>query len=141
MTLHGQSIIAGVPTPELGDSFQALNPTTGETLEPPFQEALGSLADAAMEAADRDFDEFRAKTPEQRARLLEAIADGLEGLGDALLQRAHAETALPMARLTAERGRMTMQARLFAKVIRDGTWLEARIDRALPDRQPLPKPD
>lgn len=141
MTLHGQSIIAGVPTPELGDSFHASNPATGQELEPPFQEALGSLADAAMEAADRDFDEFRAKSPEDRAKFLETIAEGLEVLGDALLQRAHEETALPMARLTAERGRMTMQARLFAKVIREGTWLEARIDRAIPDRQPLPKPD
>lgn len=141
MTLHGQSIIAGVPTPEFGDSFHPVNPATGENLEPPIQEALGSLADAAMEAADRDFDEFRAKAPEERAKFLEAIAAGLEGLGDALLQRAHAETALPMARLTAERGRMTMQARLFANLIREGTWLEARIDRAMPDRQPLPKPD
>lgn len=141
MTLHGQSIIAGVPTPELGDSFHAINPTTGATLEPPFQEALGSLADAAMEAADRDFDEFRSKSPERRALLLEAIADGLEALGDELLQRAHQETALPMARLTGERSRMTGQARLFAKLIREGTWQEARIDRAIPDRQPLPKPD
>ena len=81
------------------------------------------------------------RSAESRAKLLEAIADGLEGLGAPLLQRAHQETALPMARLTAERGRMTMQARLFAKVIRDETWLEARIDRAIPDRQPLPKPD
>lgn len=141
MTLHGQSIIAGVPTRELGDSFHAINPASGAPLEPPFHEALGSLADAALEAAQRDFDEFRAKSAESRAKLLEAIADGLEGLGDPLLQRAHLETALPMARLTAERGRMTMQARLFAKVIRDETWLEARIDRAIPDRQPLPKPD
>lgn len=141
MTLHGHSIIAGIPTPEAGDTFHATNPATGETLGPPFQEAFGSLADAAMEAAERDFDAFRAKSPEKRARLLEAIADGLEALGAPLLQRAHAETALPMARLTAERGRMTMQARLFAKLIRDGTWLEARIDRAMPDRQPQPKPD
>ena len=141
MTLHGQSIIAGKPTPALGETFHAINPATGETLEPPVHEALGSLADAALEAADGAFDEFRAKTPEQRAALLEAIADGVEALGDELLQRAHAETALPMARLTAERGRTTGQARLFAKLIREGTWLEARIDKAVPDRQPAPKPD
>ena len=84
MTLHGQSIIAGVPTPELGDSFHPTNPATGEILQPPIQEALGSLADAAMEAADRDFDEFRAKSPEQRAKFLEAIATGLEALGEPL---------------------------------------------------------
>src|SRR3954466_8412570 len=141
MTLHGLSIIAGVPTSDLGDSFQATNPATGETLGPPFKEALGSGADAALGAAERDFDEFRATSPEQRAKLLEAIADEIEALGEPLLQRANAETALPMARLIGERGRATMQARLFAQVIRDGTWVAARIDRANPDRQPLPKPD
>lgn len=141
MTLHGQSIIAGKVTPANGDTFHATNPATGEQLPTAFAEAPSSHADAALRAADAAFDSFRAKTPEQRALFLEAIADNIEALGDALLQRAHAETGLPMARVTAERGRATGQARLFAKVIREGSWVEARIDRAIPDRQPLPKPD
>lgn len=62
-------------------------------------------------------------------------------LGDELLNRAHAETALPMARCTGERGRAVGQCKLFASLIRDGSWAEARIDHAIPDRQPLPKPD
>ena len=141
MHLHGQSIIAGKVTPSDGATFNATNPTTGEALTPVIHEATAALADAALRAADAAFDEFRAKSPEQRASFLEAIATNIEALGDELLQRAHAETALPMARCTAERGRATGQARLFAKLIRDGSWLEARIDRPIPDRQPLPKPD
>ncbi|MCE9519340.1 MAG: aldehyde dehydrogenase family protein, partial [Verrucomicrobia bacterium] len=141
MNLHGQSIIAGKVTPSDGVTFTITNPSTGETLAPVYQEASAELADAALCAADAAFDEFRATSLEQRAALLEAIADQIEALGDSLLQRAHAETGLPMARCTGERGRATGQARLFAKVIRDGSWLEARIDRPQPDRQPLPKPD
>ncbi len=141
MTLHGHSIIAGKVTPSDGVTFSITNPATGETLAPVYFETSAALADAALRAADESFDAFRAKFPEQRASLLEAIADQIEALGDSLLQRAHAETGLPMARCTGERGRATGQARLFAKLIRDGSWVEARIDRPQPDRQPLPKPD
>ncbi|CAN5905664.1 aldehyde dehydrogenase (NADP(+)) [soil metagenome] len=141
MSLHGQSIIAGKVVASDGTTFNAFNPTTGEALLPAVTESPVSHADLALQAADAAFDEFRTKSLEQRAALLEAIADGMEALGDALLQRAHAETGLPMARVTAERGRTAGQARMFAKMIRDGSWLEARIDKAIPDRQPLPKPD
>ncbi len=141
MTLHGQSFIAGQITPCAGDTFFAANATTGDKLQPDFEEANAVLADAALQAANDAFDEFRAAPVEQRAKLLEAIAQNIEAYGDELLNRAHEETALPMARLTGERARTTGQARLFAKLILDGTWAEARIDRAQPDRQPMPKPD
>jgi len=58
-----------------------------------------------------------------------------------LLERAFAENSLPMARLTGERGRAIGQFKLFANLIREGSWAEARIDHAIPDRRPLPKPD
>jgi 2,5-dioxopentanoate dehydrogenase len=141
MTLHGQSIIAGKVTPSDGAPFHATNPATGEPLPTAFHEAPASHADAALRAADACFDEFRAKSPKERAAFLEAIAANIEALGDALLQRANAETGLPMARVTGERGRATGQARLFGQLIRDGSWVEARIDRAIPDRAPMPKPD
>ena len=62
-------------------------------------------------------------------------------LGDTLLNRAHAETGLPLARLTGERGRTVGQLRLFASVVRDGNFLDATIDPALPQRQPSPRAD
>ena len=62
-------------------------------------------------------------------------------MGDKLVQRVTAETALPEGRVQGERGRTTGQLRLFADVVREGSWVDARIDTALPDREPLPKPD
>ena len=62
-------------------------------------------------------------------------------MGDELLDLAQSETGLPRPRLTGERARMLNGVRLFARLARDGSWLQARIDHADPQRQPLPKPD
>src|SRR3546814_431282 len=51
------------------------------------------------------------------------------------------ESGLPRARLEGERGRTVGQLRLFADVVRKGRWQQLRIDPAMPDRQPLPRPD
>lgn len=75
-----------------------------------------------------------------RAALLERIADGLEALGQELLDCAVAETALPAARIAGERGRTTLQLRLFATLARDDNWRGRREVPADPGRQPLPRP-
>ena len=84
---------------------------------------------------------YRQRTSLERAQFLERIAAEIEALGDALIERANAETALPAARLSGERARTCGQLRLFAQTVREGSWVDARIDTALPDRQPLPRPD
>jgi NADP-dependent aldehyde dehydrogenase len=118
-----------------------MNPATGAALEPQFHEALDAEAARAMEAAAAAFEDYRQRAPQERAQFLERIADGIEALGDALIERANAETGLPVARLTGERARTCGQLRLFAQAVREGSWVDARIDTALPDRQPLPRPD
>jgi NADP-dependent aldehyde dehydrogenase len=118
--LTGKSLIAGVQTE--------------------VEEASAAHVDAALEAAERAAHEYRRTSPAQRAAFLDRIAEEIERVGD-LLDVAHAETALPPARLAGERARTTGQLRLFADLVREGSWVEARIDRALPDRTPLPKPD
>lgn len=140
MTLHGHHLIANTPTAASAQSFRAVNPSTSQPLDPAFHEATEAEADRALQLADASFDELRSRPPEERARLLEAIAGEIEALGDALLQRCHAETALPMPRLQAERARTMFTAKLFAQMIREGSWVDAVIDRALPDRQPQPRP-
>ena len=80
-------------------------------------------------------------TPQQRARFLCAIADELDALGEAFFVLAEQETALPLARLQGERARTSGQLRMFAGVIQRGDTFAARIDTALADRQPLPRPD
>ena len=90
--------------------------------------------------ADAAFGEYRATTREHRASFLEAIADNIEAIRDELVARAAAETGLPEARLTGEVGRTTGQLRMFAAVVREGSWNEARIDPAQPDRTPVAPP-
>ncbi|CAN5894834.1 aldehyde dehydrogenase (NADP(+)) [soil metagenome] len=142
MELQGKHLIGGRPAAEASAStFQGAVAATGQPLDPPYHEATAAEVDRALRGAEASFDALRGSAPDVRADLLDRIADQIVALGDALLERAHLETGLPMARLTAERGRAVNQARLFAQLIREGSWVEARIDRGQPDRQPLPKPD
>ncbi|MSU24033.1 MAG: aldehyde dehydrogenase (NADP(+)) [Opitutus sp.] len=141
MILHGKSLLAGTTGATGGATFRAVNPATGERLAPDFHEASGAEVARALDASAAAFAVYRAIPAAERATLLETIATEIEALGDALLQRAKAETGLPLARLTGERGRTCTQLRLFASVTRDGSWVDARIDPALPDRQPLPRAD
>lgn len=121
--------------------FRAHDPTTGAALDPEFVEATRVEVEAAARAAEGAFEAYAAIPASGRASFLRALAAQIEELGDSLLERAEAETALPRPRLTGERGRTANQARLFADVVEEGSWVDARIDQALPDRQPLPRPD
>ncbi|HOC16813.1 MAG TPA: aldehyde dehydrogenase (NADP(+)) [Vicinamibacterales bacterium] len=141
MTLHGCQIIAGRAVAAGPDTFLGRNPATGEATTPPVHEATSVEVDQALEAADAAFDDYRRLGAERIASFLEAVASEWMALGDDLLAQAHAETALPAARLTGERARMVNQARLFAALAREGSWVDARIDHGDPSRQPVPKPD
>ncbi len=141
VTLTGAQIIGSQTSRESPSEFFATAPATGERLEPPFAEASASEVERALSLADTAFGTLYGSAPATRAALLEAIAEELLGLGDALIERASAETALPAARLTSERGRTISQLRLFASTVREGSWVNARIDRADAARQPTPKPD
>jgi alpha-ketoglutaric semialdehyde dehydrogenase len=139
--LHGGNLIAGAVS-TLGETrFRAADAASGKPLDPAFHEATDDEIDRALTAAAAAFPGYRARSAEEIAGLLEEIAAGLEGLGDALIQRARSETALPEARLVGERGRTCAQLRMFAELVREGSWVDARIDRALPDRKPAPRPD
>lgn len=121
--------------------FQALDPATRRTLEPAFSAAGSAEVEAACALAHSAFDAYRGLPPERRAVFLEAIAKHLLAQGEPLLQRAHQETALPLARLEGERARTAGQLRLFAAELRSGEWLGLRVDPALPQRKPAPRPD
>lgn len=135
--LTGKHLIAGewVDGPA---TFQS-SPSSGE----PKTFAVGSpeLVARACEAAEDAFAVFSATSREERAVFLEKIAEELDARGDEITQVGSAETGLPEARLVGERGRTTGQLRLFADHIRKGDYLDRRHDPALPDRQPLPRPD
>ena len=140
MSISGQLFI-GNERVGASRTFRAVNPATGEALEPGFSAADQGAVDQACALAWSAFDRFRALDSELRARFLETIAEQILGLGDELLQRANAESGLPIARLTGERGRTVGQLRLFADELRKGGWLGIRVDPALARREPLPRSD
>ncbi len=135
------SILIGSREVEGDRFFQATDPATGVLIEGRFPEATPADAAAACALADEAFDIYAMLPPEHIAVFLEAIADAIMAIGDVLIQQAMGETGLPRARLEGERARTIGQLRLFAGVVRKGEWLDARIDPALPNRQPLPRSD
>ena len=142
MKLHGANLLGSSRSSAGTHLIYAANPATGQRLEPGFHQATPEEVDRAMMLAESAFrSDGHFRTPDTRARLLETIAAELEALGDELIQRAQAETGLPEARLKGERQRTVSQLRMFAELVREGSWVDARIDRAIPERSPIPKPD
>ena len=135
------ALLIGGDTRQAETRFTAVNPATGETLTPDFSSAGADAVAEACALADEAFPAFAATDPETRAAFLERIADNIVGLGDDLIVRAMAESGLPRMRLEGERGRTVGQLKLFAGVVRQGDFLDATIDPAMPDRAPLPRPD
>ena len=141
MNLSGKNIIGNTESAKGSKTFYAKNPATQTDLETAFFEATDQEVDEAVILAKNAFDEYRLKSNKERAVFLESIAENILALGDDLIQRCMLETALPEGRLTGERGRTVNQLKLFASVVREGSWVDARIDTAIPDRIPAPKPD
>src|SRR4051812_44896798 len=141
MPLHGQNIVGNEISCCGGRPFRGGNPATGTELDTDFFEAEPEEIDRAMRLAEQAFDDFRSRTPTERAAFLDRIGVEIDAIGDGLIDLAVAETGLGPDRLKGERGRTVNQLRMFARLIEEGSWVQARIDRAIPDRKPLPKPD
>ncbi len=141
MNLDGYHFIGGKRSRLSKSTFFAINPSTEQKLEPSFAEATAEEINEAVSLAERGFEKYKSQPAEKIAAFLERIAEEIINLGDVLIERAGAETALPQARLIGERARTVGQIKMFAELVREGSWLEATIDRAIPDRKPLPKPD
>lgn len=137
----GHNFIAGERSAAGTQKLQSLDATTGEALPYSFAQATEAEVDQAAKAAAAAFAEFRQLAPTRRAEFLEAIAAELDELDDTFVAVVCRETALPAARIQGERGRTSGQMRLFAQVLRRGDYLGARIDLALPERQPMPRVD
>jgi 2,5-dioxopentanoate dehydrogenase len=134
---HGKHLIAGNWVAST-DTFSS-EPAHGDA----FQYSVGTpeLVDTACRAAEEAFWSYGYSSREDRAKFLNAIADEIEARADAITEIGTSETGLPEGRLQGERGRTTGQLRLFAQHILKGDYQDKRHDEALPDRQPLPRPD
>lgn len=124
-----------------GDAFYAMDPKTGKRIEPGFFSATKEDVEAAVRLAAKSFETYRRTSGRERATFLRSIAANIEAIAADAIDRAGQETALPQARLQSETGRTCGQLRLFALVAEEGSWVNARIDHAEPERKPVPKPD
>src|SRR5687767_4736229 len=140
-TLTGVNFTGYTTSATSDQTFQAFAPSLNRFLEDKFSLATETELEYVLQLANKAFASYRNLSPAKRAEFLDAIADEIMALGDVLIERCSAETALPAARITGERARTCNQLKMFAQLLRDGWWVDARIDTAQPQRQPVPKPD
>src|ERR1700677_4632082 len=147
MEFRGTSIIgfrdgnAGKAGDAGNGAFQAFAPATGHKIEPAFHSATAEEVDLAVRLAAEACVEFGRVSGAKKAEFLEMIAARIEAQTESLVTRRNQESALSLARLQSETGRTCAQIRMFAKVVREGSWVTARIDHSAPQRKPVPKPD
>ncbi len=138
--IEGINFIGNEVSKKGSATFKAKNPADGNDLSGTFHIATNDEINQVLSKAAHAFKSYRNCSGSEKAAFLETIADEIMSIGDELIERAMAETGLPSARLQGERGRTCNQLRMFAELLRVGSWVDARIDTAQPERTP-PKPD
>lgn len=141
MQLLGTSFIGYSRSTGTQPFAKAINPATGENLEPQYFGATQQEVEKALALADAAFPQYSALSGMERAVFLRAIAEKIEALIEEIVLRTPLESSLAEPRVRGEAGRTTSQLRMFADLIEEGSWVDARIERTQPDRHPLPKPD
>lgn len=141
MTITGKQLIGGEWVPGEAGSFCGVDPRNGRNLQPAISIASSEQVDATVRMASAAGRIFGRTSPKERAAFLRYCAEQIMALGDELLERVMGETGYPKARAEGERGRTCGQLNMFASYIETGDHLDARIDTAMPERQPAPRPD
>jgi NADP-dependent aldehyde dehydrogenase len=141
MKIIGKQFIDGQRVAQSGATFSSIEAATGTALPHTFFQATEAEVQQAVAVATAASVSFRHAGIEVRAALLETIAEELEALDEDFVQVVMQESGLPEPRVRGERQRTVNQMRLFAQVLRRGDFLGVRIDTALPERQPVPRPD
>lgn len=109
---------------------------------PPIADTPAHEFDQILERAASTADRWAALPRDVRARALEQVAEDLDAHADELVRLAQEETHLAEPRLRGELKRTTFQLRLFADVVAQGEYLDARIDYADADwPMGAPRPD
>src|SRR5512147_3008676 len=123
MTLHGKNFI-GAKVSALGaKTFHGYDPRAGKKLETAFHQANDEEIDRALNLASDAAAALREQSAEAIANFLDEIAKQIEALGDSLIEQAMLESGLGRDRLTGERGRTVNQLRMFAGVVREGSFV------------------
>lgn len=141
MSIHGKNFIGNVLSAKGKESSKLYNIATLEQLEGEFYHAVDDEVNEALRKANNAFSEYRQVSQKQRALFLEVIAEEILNLGNNLIHRAMDESNLPKARIEGERDRTVGQLRMFSELLKEGSWVEATIDEAMPTRMPLARSD
>ncbi len=122
-------------------TYTTFNPQSNKENEFSFVEATAEEIDQAVRMAKNAYYQFSGISGTRKAEFLNAIADEILALDDVLIETYCSETGLPEGRAMGERGRTLGQLRSFAEMLKEGSWVEASIDTAIPNRVPIAKPD
>ena len=134
--------IIGFENSGSGDEiFYSYDPVKQTNNEYSFYKATPDEVNLAVVKAAAAFPVYRKKSGVEKAKFLATIAEELSNTGNELVTVCRNETGLPVARIEGERIRTVNQLKMFAALLREGSWVDARIDTALPERTPVPKPD
>ena len=121
--------------------FYSYDPVKRANNEYGFYKVTPDEVNRAVVKAAAAFSLYRKKSGEEKAKFLLTIAEELLNTGAELVTVCNNETGLPAARIEGERIRTVNQLKMFASMLTEGSWVDARIDTALPERTPVPKPD
>lgn len=141
MTIEGKQIIGFDNVAGGTEKFSSYNPALSSKLDYQFTKATENEVELACAKAASAFQVYRKKSGTEKAAFLESIVEEIKSIGSLLIDTCCTETALPRPRIEGERGRTMNQLLMFANLLREGSWVDARIETADPSRTPLPKPD
>ena len=139
--ISGTNAIGSKSSKQGNKTFKTFNPKENKDTEWTFYEASSNEIDEAVALATDAFKVYKDFSGAKKAEFLEAIADEIEALGDELIETYCKESGLPDGRARGERGRTMGQLRAFANLLKEGSWVEAVIEKAQPNREPMPKSD
>jgi len=139
--LTGKNFIGNKLSSSGNVTFQTFNPELNKKNDQIFYEASNGEIEESVDLAKNAFEDYKKTSPNERSKFLNSIADEILSISDELLEVYCAETGLPAGRSRGELKRTVGQLRSFADLVLDGSWVEASIDTAIPEREPIPKPD
>ncbi len=122
-------------------TFKTFNPKTNSENEFIYTEASDNEINKSVSLAKSAYKEFQNISGQRKSEFLNAIADEILALDSELIKMYCSETGLPEGRAIGERGRTVFQLRSFADLVKNGSWVEATIETAVPEREPIPRID
>jgi len=139
--MTGKNYIGNQLSAKGNKTYKTFNPEINQENDVEFCEASSEEINDAVTLASRAFKKFRTTSGAKKAEFLNTIADEILALDDQLIQTYCSETGLPEGRAKGERGRTVGQLRSFATMVAEGSWVDATIDKAKPNREPMPRLD